>query len=94
MASVAACIPVTLTNEERLWEEGAKVKMPAPYPDSVQRSCMDCGRGVWVGPRQQLALDIDAGILTCCFFCAAKLVRAQEDSGVQFINLENPHKEN
>jgi hypothetical protein len=59
--------------------EMIRLGMPTiqPYPDSIQVSCENCSRAVWLGPEQQKARDRE-GWPVYCYLCLTQHTHADE----------------
>jgi len=82
--------PVNLTDMDRAVSRQIGFDLSNPYPGSIQKSCVDCGVAVWVGPRQQAALTLRDDFLICCPTHAA-LRAAEADGGYDVHDLGNKH---
>jgi hypothetical protein len=82
--------PVNLEAYDRLVNAKLGIDISDPYPGSVQMVCVDCGRDVWVGPRQQAAMQLRDDFIVCCP-THATVRAATADEGYDVTSLGNVH---
>ena len=68
---ILACMPVELTEAERAPADRVPGGPFVPYKGSIQRTCCQCGRAVWVGPTQQQYAA--QGVKVWCMTCAVPI---------------------
>jgi hypothetical protein len=88
---LALCLPA---DRARVPDE-LRAKVGAPQIDDTLMSCVDCGGGIWVGPRKKFLASLGFVELRC-YACGFEQVAAQVKCvadaggttvGIKYVNL-------
>lgn len=88
--TILMCRPVNLNDMDRAVNAQLGFDISDPYPGSVQQVCNDCGREVWVGPRQQATIQLLDDYIICCPTHACIRAGAAPES-YEVFDLGNKH---
>lgn len=85
---ILACRPTELDKRDPM--DRKIMQETFVYAGSVKSTCENCGRGIWLGPRQQVALLLTASKM--CFKCAVVTLSAAGGTRGDVMELGNPER--